>query len=80
MRLGAANGIAPEVLFFIDYEQDLLHQFDPQSKERAFPIPRTWEFVSNIAKRRNGLDAAVERAPSLDAAWHKLARVSRIPA
>ena len=40
---GAANGIAPEVLFFITYEPDLLHQFDPQSKERAFPCPRTWE-------------------------------------
>ncbi|MDE0033609.1 MAG: hypothetical protein OXU75_10800 [Deltaproteobacteria bacterium] len=40
---GAANGIAPEVLFFITYEPDLLHRFDPQSKERAFPCPRTWE-------------------------------------
>ena len=38
---GAANGIAPEVLFFITYESDLLHQFDPQSKERAFPTPRS---------------------------------------
>ena len=36
---GAANGMAPEVLFFITYEPDLLHQFDPQSKERAFPCP-----------------------------------------
>ena len=59
---GAANGIAPEVLFFITYEPDLLHQFDPQSKERAFPCPRTWEFVSNIIKHRNGLDPAAERA------------------
>ena len=32
---GAANGIAPEVLFFITYEPNLLHQFDPQSKETA---------------------------------------------
>ena len=59
---GAANGIAPEVLFFIEYEQDLLHQFDPQSKERAFPCPRTWEFASNIVKHRNGLDPEAERA------------------
>ena len=59
---GAANGIAPEVLFFIEYEPDLLHRFDPRSKERAFPCPRTWEFVSHIVKRRNGLDAGVERA------------------
>ena len=58
---GAANGIAPEVLFFITYEPDLLHQFDPQSKERAFPCPRTWEFVRNIVKHRNGLGPAAER-------------------
>ena len=59
---GAANGIAAEVLFFITYEPDLLHQFDPRSKERAFPCPRTWEFASNIAKHRNGLDPSAERA------------------
>ena len=59
---GAANGIAAEVLFFVQLEPTLLHQFDPQSKEKAFPCPRTWEFTSNIVHRRNGLDPAVERA------------------
>ena len=59
---GAANGIAPEVLFFVQLEPTLLHQFDPQSNEKAFPCPRTWEFTSNIVHRRNGLDPAVERA------------------
>ena len=58
----AANGIAPEVLFFIEYEPELLHRFDPQSKEHAFPTPRSWEFASNILKHRNGLDPATERA------------------
>ncbi len=59
---GAANGIVSEVLFFVTYEPDLLHRFDPQSKEKAFPCPRTWEFVSNILKHRNGLDPSAERA------------------
>ena len=59
---GAANGIAAEVLFFIQLEPTLLHQFHPQSKEKAFPCPRTWHFTSNIVHRRNGLDPAVERA------------------
>ena len=59
---GAANGIAPEVLFFIQLRPELLHNFDPQSKERAFACPRTWEFASNIVQRRNGLDPAAERA------------------
>ena len=56
------NGIAPEVLFFVQLEPTLLHQFDPQSKEKAFPCPRTWHFTSNIVHRRNGLAPAVERA------------------
>lgn len=59
---GAANGIAPEVLFFVQLRPELLHDFDPQSKEKAFACPRTWEFVSNIVQRRNGLEPAAERA------------------
>ena len=58
----AANGIAPEVLFFIEYEPELLHRFDPQSREAAFACPRTWEFVSNIVNQRGNLDPGVERA------------------
>ena len=59
---GAANAISPEVLFFVSMRPALLHQFDPQSREAAFPCPRTWHFASDIVKRRNGLDPAVERA------------------
>ena len=59
---GAANGIVSEALFFVAYRPDLLHCFDPQSTERAFPCPRSWEAVSNIVKHRNGLDPATERA------------------
>ncbi len=59
---GAANGIAPEVLFWIRMRPDLLHAFDPQAKEKAFPCPRTWEMASGIVNRRVGLDAGVERA------------------
>ena len=59
---GAANGISPEVLFFIQLRPELLHQFDPQSKEKAFPCPRTWEFVSNIMQNRSGIDPSTEKA------------------
>ena len=59
---GAANGIAPEVLFFVSMRPELLHAFDPKSKEAAFCCPRTWEMVSTIVSRRAGLDAGVERA------------------
>ena len=59
---GAANDIAPETLFFIQLRPELLHQFDPRSREVAFACPRTWHFVSNILHRRNGPDPSVERA------------------
>ena len=59
---GAANDIAPEVLFFVSMRPELLHAFDAQSKEKAFCCPRTWEMVSTIVSRRAGLDAGVERA------------------
>ncbi len=59
---GAANGITPEVLFFIQFRPDLLHEFDARNKEKAFPCMRTWEFVSNIVKRKNGLSPEAELA------------------
>ncbi len=59
---GAANGIAPETLFFIQLRPELLHDFDPQSREAAFACPRTWEFVSNVVNQRGSLDPAAERA------------------
>ena len=34
----------------------------PQSKEKAFPCPRTWEFVSNILKRSRDLSPTALRA------------------
>ena len=58
----AAAGIAPEVLFYIQMRPELLHVFDPQSREAAFACPRTWEFVSNVVNQRGGLDPAAERA------------------
>ena len=58
----AGNGIAGEVIFFVSMRPELLHRFDPQLQEKAFPCPRTWEAVSNIVQRRNGLDPAIERA------------------
>ena len=58
----AGNGIAPEVLFFIQMRPDLLHDFNPQSSEKAFASPRSWEFVSNIVNRRANMDPSIERA------------------
>ena len=72
----AANGIAPEVLFYIQMRPDMLHQFDPQSREKAFCCPRTWEMVSNIVNRRIG-PRSVRRTGALPGApWARPPRSS----
>ena len=40
----AANGIAAEVIFFVQLEPDLLHHFDPKSRERAFRVSEDLAF------------------------------------
>ena len=51
---GAANGIAPEVLFFIELEPELLHDFDPQSKEHAFPTPGAGSLPATSSRTATG--------------------------
>ncbi len=58
----AANSITPEVSFFLQFRPDRLMDFDPKSKEKSFPCPRTWQFVSDIVRSRNDLSADVERS------------------
>jgi hypothetical protein len=40
--------IAPQVLAFIKFRPELLHDFDPKTDTKAFPSPRSWEFVSKL--------------------------------
>lgn len=40
------NDIKPEIINFINFRPGLLNDFDPD--KRAFPTPRSWEFVSRI--------------------------------
>lgn len=47
------SDIAPEVIAFIRWRSDLLHNFDG-GKERSFPCPRSWEFVSRVTKSSHG--------------------------
>jgi hypothetical protein len=47
-----ASGIVPEVIAFIRFRPQLLHAFDPQKDDKAFPTPRSWEFVSRIMNRQ----------------------------
>jgi len=52
------QGLRPEVVNFINYRPALLNDFDGTKK--AFPTPRTWEFVHRVLEDHNPMD--VERA------------------
>jgi MoxR-like ATPase len=43
-----ATGVAPEVVAFLRFRPALLHVFDPARNDKAFPSPRSWEFVSRV--------------------------------
>ncbi len=42
---------------FLRFRPKLLHAHDPLSGEKAFPSPRSWEFVSRILDARPGREA-----------------------
>ncbi len=42
------NDLTAEVIAFLRFRPNLLHAFEPQKDEKAFPAPRSWEFVSRI--------------------------------
>jgi hypothetical protein len=44
----ANNGVHPMVRAFLEMKTDDLHKFDPSAGARAFPTPRSWEFVSQV--------------------------------
>lgn len=52
------SGIQTEVIAFLRFRPGLLHAFDPQKGDKAFPSPRSWEFVSRILSASP--DAATE--------------------
>jgi hypothetical protein len=56
----AANGVIPEVRAFLRFKSNLLHSFDTSSNPRAFPSPRSWAFVSQLAKSQLPADEELE--------------------
>lgn len=50
--------ISPEIRAFLRFKPNMLHSFKPDSNERAFPTPRSWQFASDIiaAARSSGLN------------------------
>ena len=67
------NKMDKAILGFLGFREDLLHKFDPASKSKAFPSPRTWEYVSKIldfnlpdAEKRETIFGTVGEGAGLD--------------
>jgi hypothetical protein len=53
-------GFAPEVIAYLRFRPDALHDFDPADPGYAFASPRSWEMVSDYVKI--GLPREIEHA------------------
>lgn len=40
--------VEPDVVGFLNFKKGLLNKFEPNSKSRGFPTPRSWQFASKI--------------------------------
>lgn len=56
---------AIEVIAFLRFSPELLHDFDPTSTEANFPCPGTWELVSRLLKVTTDPDFLSLRLPGL---------------
>lgn len=53
-----ANKIRTDIVAFMRFRPGLLHDFNPNSKNKAFPSPRSWEMLSNVMDI--GISSALE--------------------
>ena len=42
--------IDPSIIAFLAFDKEMLFTFDPQSNEKSFATPRSWEYVDTIIK------------------------------
>ncbi len=47
------NNIDPRIITFLNFRKDLLLDFRPDSREHAFPTPRSWELCSRLIEDFN---------------------------
>lgn len=57
------GAIHPDVTSFIGIWEDYLFQFNPEDASKAFPTPRTWEFVSDYMKDEDELIRSGDETP-----------------
>lgn len=51
-------GIQTELIAFLRFRPELLHDFDPKKNMKAFPTPRSWSFISRMLQ--SGLPPELE--------------------
>jgi len=51
------GALHPHVIGYIKHRPDALMKFDPSSKSRGFPTPRTWSFASDLLIEGNKMGA-----------------------
>lgn len=61
---GVERGLNPLVLGFLKFRRSLLH-VPPSGKEKAFPTPRSWEYVSMLLETEDVLDYSQGVDPEL---------------
>lgn len=59
-KFALENGWRTEVIAFLRFRPELLHSFQPNSQDRAFPCPRTWQFVSELMETNPSGDIELE--------------------
>lgn len=58
VKWAITNDLPTELIAFMRFRPELLHSFDPQSKEKAFASPRTWAFAADLLQAKP--DPAIE--------------------
>jgi len=46
------SGIDASIIGFLNFDKEKLFAFDPNSNEKSFPTPRSWEYVDKILKSK----------------------------
>lgn len=57
-----ASGIDPRIIGFLKFRPELLHKFDPNSPDSAWPSPRTWEMANRRLMAGMSLEPVVGSA------------------
>lgn len=50
------HNLDSRIVSFLNFRSELLFKFDTKAKEKAFPTPRSWHFLSELIEGENNVD------------------------